>query len=141
MSTPNETSQQEPTIITEDNLIDYIFETLLLNLHQNEMHFENEILAPTKLTLEPKQTEHLREIVLATGFIKASVGFGKSGFLYLTGNGIQLLKVYKTYSNYLLTLQQQNNVPLIPIINTIQENTPITANTRPPINIDDDMAS
>ncbi len=121
--------QQNPEI-TEDNLLDYIFHTLYINLDKNEMHFENEIIAATNITITQKEIEHIREICLSTGFIKASVGFGKSGFMYLTSNGIQLMKLYETYSSYISTLpahKPQTNVQEITQSNT---NKTITTNTN-----------
>ncbi len=92
---------KEQRIVTEENLIDFIFFTLYTNLDKNEMHLENEILAPTNIPIDAKQIEHIRELLLATGYIKASIGFGKNGFVYLNQNGIQLMNSYKSYSAYM----------------------------------------
>jgi hypothetical protein len=96
-------SDQEK-VITEDDVLDYIFQALYINLDKNELHFENDIIKPSQLSIDEKQIEHLRELALSTGFINASVGFGKNGFLYLNKHGIQLIKVYKSYSNYIATI-------------------------------------
>jgi hypothetical protein len=92
-------SEQQRTI-TEDDLIDYIFYTLYTNLDKNELHFDDDILSPTKLSLDDKQKEHLREIIVSTGLIKPSVGFTKRNFYYLTQQGIQVMKTFKSYSAY-----------------------------------------
>lgn len=94
-------SQPKGQIITEDDLIDYILRVLYSNLDKNEMHFENEILAPLKLDLNEKQTEHLRELLIHTNLVKSSLGFGKAGFLYLTSAGIQFMKKHKSYRSFL----------------------------------------
>jgi hypothetical protein len=134
----NENQQQ---VVTEDNLIDFIFFTLFTNLSKNEMHLENEILSPSQLELDTAQVEHIRELLMATGFIKASVGFGKNGFIYLTGNGIHLMKVYKSYSAYAATLHNNNNADF----NENNSNNDAAAkpinNAEPPHYLEDDMAS
>ncbi len=110
------TEQPQQRQITEDDLIDYVFFTLYTNLDKNEMHFEEEIIAPTKLPLDAKQIDHLREVVITTGFVKPSVGFTKRGFVYLNANGIQIMKTYKTYSAY--SAAANNNAGLGQFITT-----------------------
>ncbi len=91
--------------ITEDDLIEYILRTLYSHLDKNELHLEKDILAPAQVQLDERQLEHVREILMSTQLVKASVGFGKNGFIYLTGTGIQVLKQYKTYHNFLQATQ------------------------------------
>jgi hypothetical protein len=101
--------EQEQKVLTEDDLIDYIFSALYANLGRNELHLRNEILAPTKLDLDEAQLEHLRELLLATSFIKNSVGFGKSEYMYLTAQGIQIMKMHGSYQAFLRSTQQQGD--------------------------------
>ena len=91
--------------ITEDDLIEYILRTLYSHLDKNELHLEKDILAPAQVQLDERQLEHVREILMSTQLVKASVGFGKNGFIYLTGTGIQVMKQYKTYYNFLQATQ------------------------------------
>jgi CRISPR/Cas system endoribonuclease Cas6 (RAMP superfamily) len=96
--------------ITEDDIVEHIFMVLYSSLHKNELHLENEILKPTNLNFSAEQTEHLRELIVATGFIKNSIGFGKAGFIYLTVAGISIMKQYKSYSAYLHATQGNHAV-------------------------------
>ena len=100
--------QQSQRVITEDDLIDYSLRVLYSNLDKNELHFENDILQPLNLQLNDAQVEHLRELILSTQFVKASVGFGKTGKMYLTNAGIQFMKRYKSYKVW---LQEQEGQP------------------------------
>jgi hypothetical protein len=112
-------SDQEK-IITEDDVLDYIFQALYINLDKNELHFENEIINPSQLSIDEKQIEHLRELTLSTGFVNASVGFGKNGYIYLNKHGIQLIKIYKSYSNYVATIPT-TQTPHTPQLNNSTE--------------------
>lgn len=87
----------EQKVVTEDDLLDYVLQTLYFNLDKNEMHLERDILAQTKIEFNEKQTEHIRELLLTTGMVNNVVGFNKSGFMYLNKSGIALMKKYKSY--------------------------------------------
>jgi hypothetical protein len=131
-------------MVTENDILDYIFQTLYFNLDKNEMHFENEILSPSGLQLESKQIEHLRELMMNTGLVHQSIGFGKLGRVYLNGKGIQIMKKYKSYHAY---VQQEESLQSLmglgaaqkPTDNTTQPNKPAASKEDPP-KIDDDMA-
>lgn len=94
---------EQPNIktVTEDDVIEYVIQQLYQNLDKNEMHLEKDLLIPAGLELDDKQSEHLRELLLATQLIKPSIGFGKNGFIYLTGQGIQIIKTYGSYRNFI----------------------------------------
>lgn len=94
-------NEQNTRAITEDDLIEYILKVLYSNLDKNEMHLEKDIIAPTQIQLTEKEADHIREILLSTHLVKNSVGFGKNGFVYLTAEGIQVMKQHKTYQNFL----------------------------------------
>jgi hypothetical protein len=128
--------EEQQKMLTEDDVLDFIFHTLYINLDKNEMHFENDIIAPSQINIDPTQIEHIRELILSTGFIKASVGFGKNGYIYLTQNGIQLIKVYNSYSNYAATLQGISNSTTAPGINKLSKEAP----KEQPKYMDDEMA-
>jgi hypothetical protein len=112
-------SKQE--VVTEDDIIDFILQTLYLNLDINEMHLERQILSQTKINFSEKQVEHLRELLMTTGMVNNVVGFNKAGFLYLNKSGIALMKKYKSYHHILAAdhsrvphtqiLRQDHNTP------------------------------
>jgi hypothetical protein len=89
-------------ILTEDDILDYIFQTLYYSLDNNELDFEKEILASSLIELNEKQVEHLRELMMNSGLVNQSVGFRKSGKVYLNARGIQGMKKVKSYKGYLL---------------------------------------
>ncbi len=72
---------QEEKIITEDDVLDYILQTLFMNLDKNELHLERDILEPSNIRLDEKQTEHIRELLMSTGLVNNAVGFGRTGFV------------------------------------------------------------
>jgi hypothetical protein len=128
--------EEQQKMLTEDDVLDFIFHTLYINLDKNELHFENEIIAPSEIIMDAKQLEHLRELILSTGFIKASVGFGKNGYIYLTQNGIQLIKVYNSYSNYAATLHGGSISTNTSVHNQLSKEAP----KEQPKYMDDEMA-
>jgi hypothetical protein len=103
--------EQQQKVVTEDDLIDYIFSVLYSNLNKNELHLQKDILAPTKVELDENQIEHLRELLLSTGFVKNSVGFGKSEYVYLTAQGIQMMKTHGSYLSFLRASNQHTGEP------------------------------
>lgn len=131
-------------MVTENDILDYIFQTLYFNLDKNELHFEDDILSPSGLELESKQIEHLRELMMNTGLVHQSIGFGKVGRVYLNGKGIQIMKKHKSYQAY---LQQEDPLQSLmgfgatqkPAGNTTQTNKPAASSEEPPP-VDDDMA-
>lgn len=132
-------------MITENDILDYVFQTLYLNLDKNEMHFEDAILSPSGLQLESKQIEHIRELMMNTGLVHQSIGFGKLGRVYLNGKGIQIMKKYKSYQAY---VQQEESLQSLMGLGTAhkptgnissQANNPAGSTEDPPP-IDDDMA-
>jgi hypothetical protein len=76
---------------------------------------------------------------MSTQLVKASVGFGKNGFIYLTATGIQVLKQYKTYHNFLQATQgftAQQTLQTAAPVSTPEEK---PASDQPYVN-NDDMA-
>jgi hypothetical protein len=92
--------------VTEDEILDFALQYLYANLSKNEVHFENEIIASTKLTLDEYQVNHIRELLLNTNLVQASIGFGKVGNMYLNASGIAVMKKYGNYANYLASQTQ-----------------------------------
>jgi hypothetical protein len=99
-------STPKKQIVTEDSIIDFVFQRLYTNLHVNEMHFDNDIITPSGLQLDAVQKEHLRELVVNTGLVNSSVGFKKNGFMYLNQSGIQVMKQYKSYTSFMAAGRQ-----------------------------------
>lgn len=103
----------EQKVLTEDDLLDYVLQTLYFNLDINEMHLERDILAQTKIDFNEKQMEHIRELLMTTGLINNVVGFHKSGFIYLNKSGIALMKKFKTYHAILAADHQRITHPQV----------------------------
>jgi hypothetical protein len=87
-------------LVTEDDLIDFIFGALYANLDVNELHLQKEIIEPSGIQLTEAQLEHIRELLLSTGLVNPAIGFGKQGKIYLNQTGITVIKQYKLYSAY-----------------------------------------
>jgi hypothetical protein len=132
-------NNEQKVAVTEDDILEYVLNALYTNLDKNELHLDNDILVPTKLELTDKQIEHIRELIMATNFVRSSVGFGKSGYIYLSGFGIQSLKTYGSYRNYVAATQgfQQE-----PTANFKSSENPRHTSNNSDVNksIDDDMA-
>lgn len=114
-------SEQQQTV-TEDDVVEYILKVLLSNLDKNEMHLEKDILTPTKLNLNDKQVEQIRELLISTNLVRSSVGFGKNGYIYLSASGINILKTYGSYRAYLQATHGTDNSTTI--INNSTEKPP-----------------
>jgi hypothetical protein len=98
-----------PTILDQStfdkNIIDIILNTLYNNSHTDAMHLENEIYKPNNVTLSPKETERIWEILKASGWVTPVIGFGNSGKIEMTREGYQLMAQYGSYKSYLNALQ------------------------------------
>lgn len=131
-------------IVTENDILDYIFQTLYFNLDRNEMHLEKDILASSGLELKDKQIEHVRELMMNSGLVNQSIGFGKLGLVYLNGRGIQIMKKYKTYLAYLAQEDQFSSLMGLNKPGHLPENIPASqkpaaSKDEPPLK-EDDMA-
>jgi hypothetical protein len=98
-------------VISEDNIIDFVFHTLYNNPHIDEMHFQNEIIIPSGLQLDERQLEFIRELILNTNMVQSSIGFKKSGYIYLNAAGMQMMKNYKSYSAFAAAHKPPNLSP------------------------------
>lgn len=52
-------------------------------------------------------------MIVATGLIKTSIGFGKVGNVYLTTSGIHVMKQYKSYQVYLQAMQGRQHMQFV----------------------------
>lgn len=118
----------EQKVLTEDDLLDYILQTLYFNLDINEMHLERDILAQTKIEFNEKQIEHIRELLMTTGLVNNMVGFHKSGFIYLNKTGIALMKKFKSY--HAILAADHNRMPHPQIVQKLSNKTPQSEEER-----------
>lgn len=129
--------------VTEDDIVEHIFMVLYSSLHKNELHLENDILKPTNLSFSAEQIEHLRELIIATGLIKNSIGFGKAGFVYLTVAGISIMKQYKSYNAYMHATQGRHPANFLNTANDdldVNNSTQRSQNSNGDKHLEDDMA-
>lgn len=134
---------EEEKMLTEDDVIDFILQTLYAHLHKNELHLERDILGPSGIQMDENQVEHIRELLMTTHLVNNSVGFGKTGYIYLTKQGIALMKKYKSWHAIQAAEQQQNGPTEISSPNPYQRSsTPVNrpAAEEPPREGGDDMA-
>ncbi len=98
-------SEEKKIEVTEDQLVDYALQFMYANLSKNELHLEKDIFANMNLKLNNDVLEHIRELIMNTNLVNASIGFGKSGYLYLNNTGVGVMKQYKSYEMYLQSQQ------------------------------------
>jgi hypothetical protein len=120
MSNENEKQIQ----VTEDDVVDFALQYLYAHMHKNEIHLEQEILAKGNIKVDADGVERLRELIMHTNLVNASIGFGKAGFIYLNQSGLQIMKQYKTYHNYLASQLNPN------LTNTSISKTPSKKSTK-----------
>lgn len=116
MSEEQTQQPQEPRVLTEDDVIDFTIRLLYSRLDIDELHFEKQILPELGVQIAGRDLEHLREVILATGFVSTPIGFGKVGMMQLTPNGMQLMKQYKGYIPFLRLQQQQQAAQMLPLM-------------------------
>jgi|GEM_PF-5031784 len=112
-----EKDNQAPDTI-ENDVIDHVVKILYNNTDEPEMDFEQDILPHFGHAFSAKDVKHLWAVVLATNLVDAAVGFGKSGKLYLTQPGMQMMKMYGGYMAY---LEQQRNMQLLQAVPAIAQ--------------------
>jgi hypothetical protein len=98
-------SEEKKIEVTEDQLVDYALQYMYANLAKNELHLEKDTFANMNLKLSAEVLEHIRELIMNTNLVNASIGFGKSGYLYLNNTGVGIMKQYKSYELYLQSQQ------------------------------------
>jgi len=111
-------TDNQPSDAIENEVIDHVVKTLYNNTDEAEMDFDYEILPKFSRAFSQKEIKHLWAVVLATNLVDAAVGFGKSGKIYLTQPGMQMMKIYGGYIAY---LQQQKNMQLLQAIPAIAQ--------------------
>ncbi|RQO30332.1 hypothetical protein DBR32_12230 [Taibaiella sp. KBW10] len=83
-------------------LIDVCLRELYNNGDRRDLNFVKEILTPNKITVPAgKPLESFWDIITSTGLMKAVIGFGRQGWLTLTGEGYNLMNQYGSYINFL----------------------------------------
>jgi hypothetical protein len=98
-------SEEKKIEVTEDQLVDYALQFMYANLSKNELHLEKDVFASMNLKLNTEIVEHIRELIMNTNLVNASIGFGKNGYMYLNTSGISVMKQYKSYEKYLQAQQ------------------------------------
>jgi predicted flavoprotein YhiN len=116
MSEEQAQQPEQPRVLTEDDVIDFTIRLLYSRLDVDELHFEKQILPELGVQIAGRDLEHLREVILATGFVSSPIGFGKVGMMQLTSNGMQLMKQYKGYIPFLRHQQQQQAAQVLPLM-------------------------
>jgi len=112
---------REAGIIDHKEADQRIFDTILKKLYDNTaknmLHLENEIYAPSNITLKPEDAERIWEVMISTGWVTPVIGFGNSGKVELTRAGYQLMAQYGGYSQYLASVNQpaQPQTIILPI--------------------------
>ncbi len=143
MSLESKKMSDKEKMLTEDDVLDFILQTLYAHLHQNEMHLEKDILAPSGLQMDEKQVEHIRELLMTTHLVNNAVGFGKTGYVYLNKHGIAMMKRYKSYHAILAAEHRENNDQdnnRGGIYQPTDRPSAHTASEEPPVQGGDDMA-
>lgn len=118
----------DPSVL-DANVIDTVLNTLYRNADKDNLNLHEEIYKPAHIKLPFKESERIWEVLVSTGWITPTIGFGNAGKISLTRAGYQLMAQYGGYKNYLASLQN-NNQPQT-IIMPIQVE-PDDANVTPP---------
>jgi hypothetical protein len=86
-------------------IMDAVMKTLFHNSDKNALDLEQEILKPLKIDLPKKELEKVWDVITNSGLVSPLIGFGNSGKVELTSEGIKLMSQFGGYLEYMSTQQ------------------------------------
>ncbi len=108
LKVPAATANAPQNSVVDADVIDVVLNTLYRNADKDILNLENDIYKPANIQLPHKEAERLWEVMISTGWITPTIGFGNSGKVGLSRAGYQLLAQFGSYKAYLASLQQNN---------------------------------
>ena len=114
-------------------ILDIVMKTLFENADKNGLNLEKDIFRPLDIKLPAKEVDKVWEVIINSGLINPIVGFGNSGKVELTSEGVKMMSQYGGYLNFLAQTQPNNFViqnPASPSANN-EEQQPTDPNTQP----------
>lgn len=105
------------------NVLDVVLKSLYDNSDKTALFLEKEILVPHKFMLPFRESQRVWKVLLSSGLITPTVGFGNAGKVELTRAGYQLMAQYGGYNQYLDSMrdQMQSAQPVIVPISVSSE--------------------
>jgi len=92
----------------DKNVIDLTLRMLFENADKNAIDLHKDILQKARIELPTRETQRIWDVLTGSGWVSPTIGFGKAGKLELTKAGFQMMSQFGGYSQYLASIQNNN---------------------------------
>lgn len=89
-------------------LIDLVLKKLYNNGDKQTASLEDDILTPAKVNFTKEGFERLWDILISTGLVNSTIGFGRLGKLSLSMEGYQLMRRFDSYSSFIKKREEES---------------------------------
>ncbi|MBS1590118.1 MAG: hypothetical protein JST52_10945 [Bacteroidetes bacterium] len=96
-------SMDQPTF--DRNVMDATLRVLFENADKNALDLRTDIFDKANLHLSDSEMERLWDVLISSGWVSPTIGFGHAGKLELTKAGFQMMSQYGSYTNYLSAMR------------------------------------
>ena len=106
-STPEERQELDRSVI------DLVLRVLFENADRHAVDLNKDILDRAKIRLPERESQRIWDVLLGSGWVSPSIGFGKAGKLELTRAGFQMMSQFGGYNQYLASAQNSHQQTVI----------------------------
>jgi len=100
----------------DKNVIDLTLRMLFENADKNAIDLHKDIFEKARIVLPQKETQRIWDVLTGSGWVSPTIGFGKAGKLELTKAGFQMMSQFGGYTQYLASMQSnQQQTVILPI--------------------------
>ncbi|MBS1782969.1 MAG: hypothetical protein JSS78_07870 [Bacteroidetes bacterium] len=102
-------SMDQPTF--DRNVMDATLRVLFENADKNALDLRTDIFDKANLHLSDSEMERLWDVLISSGWVSPTIGFGHAGKLELTKAGFQMMSQYGSYTNYITAMHGTTTDP------------------------------
>jgi hypothetical protein len=92
----------------DKNVFDLVLRMLFENANKNALDLHKDIFERSRIILPQVETQRIWDVLTSSGWVSPTIGFGKAGKLELTKAGYQMMSQFGGYSQYLASVQNNN---------------------------------
>lgn len=99
----------------DKNVIDLVLRALFENSDKT-LDLQKDVLERARIIIPKRETQRIWDVLISSGWVSPTIGFGKSGKLELTTAGFQMMSQFGGYQQYLASIQNhQPQTIILPI--------------------------
>lgn len=112
----------------DKNVFDMVLRMLFENANKDALDLHKDIFEKSRIVIPQNESQRIWDVLTSSGWVSPTIGFGKAGKLELTKAGFQMMSQFGGYTQYLASVQN-NNQPqtiILPIqVEGEEEATPV----------------